>query len=248
MPKRVVLIEHGDGPRDDRVQEYFSRNGFAPEVIRPYRGEPLGRPDGDVVASVVYGGPFDVFETGRHPFLVEEHRWIEDCMKRDIPLLGICQGAQSVAHTLGAWVGPRPGEPHEFGYYPVHPTEAGRDVLPGPLHLAQAHFHEFALPAGCELLAYSETFPRQAVRHGEATYAFQFHAEVTRPGFRRWQDAPWAPYGKPGAQSREEQDALAEAHDAAQHDWFTGFLERLFGRAVAKDAGPDRQIRPLFFR
>ena len=58
---------------------------------------------------------------------------------------------------------------------------------------------------------------------------------MTRAGFRRWQDAPWAAFGKPGAQTRERQDQLAEAHDAAQHAWFMGFLERLFGAACAEE-------------
>lgn len=58
----------------------------------------------------------------------------------------------------------------------------------------------------------------------------QFHPEVTIEGFRRWQNAPWAKYGRPGAQTREEQDALMYGHDARQAEWFYGFLGRLFGK------------------
>ena len=67
------------------------------------------------------------------------------------------------------------------------------------------------------------------MRYGERTYALQFHPEVTRAGVRRWQNHARVPYGKPGVQTREEQDRLGEQHDAAQHDWFMGFLDRLFG-------------------
>ncbi len=95
--------------------------------------------------------------------------------------------------------------------------------------VAQSHFHEFELPEGAERLASSEMFPNQAMRVGESVYALQFHPEVTRTGFRRWQEADWAPYGQPGAQSREEQDALGAVHDDAQHAWFMEFLDRLFG-------------------
>ncbi|CAA9551456.1 MAG: hypothetical protein AVDCRST_MAG79-2735 [uncultured Thermoleophilia bacterium] len=230
---RVVLIRHDDGPPDDRVFTYLASHGFAPDIRRPYAGDRLGRPDGSVVGTVLYGGPFPVFETARHPFLRDEHRWLEACIDRQLPVLGICQGAQSIAATLGARCGPRPGEPHEFGYYRVHPTPAGTSFLPGPLHVAQSHFHEFETPEGGELLAWSDLFPQQAFRYGRSTFALQFHAEVTTEGFRRWQERPGAPYGRPGAQTRAEQDRLMDEHDARQAAWFSGFLGDLFGVAAA---------------
>lgn len=232
MDRRVVLIRHGDDPADDRVVTYFRSKNIEPQIVRPFKGESLGDVDGGVAASVVYGGPFNVFETDAHPFLLDEHRWIEQCIANDVPLLGICQGAQSIAYTLGARCGPRPGEPHEFGYYSIRPTPSGKAFFPDELIVAQAHFHEFELPDGAELLAESDAFPRQAMRYGDNVFALQFHPEVTRAGFRRWQVADWAWYGKPGVQSRETQDALAEAHDDSQHRWFMKFLDTLFARAI----------------
>jgi GMP synthase (glutamine-hydrolysing) len=230
--KRVVLVRHGDDPDDDRVVTYFRAKGIEPEILRPFKGEVLGDVDASVAGSVVYGGPFNVFEEDKHPFLHAEARWIRQCMARGVPLLGICQGAQQIARVLGAEVGPRDGEPTEFGYYEVTPTETGRAYFPERLVVAQSHFHEFQLPPGAEQLAGSALFPRQAFKYGERTFGFQFHAEVTPRCFRRWQEAPWARYGKPGAQTREEQDRLMAAHDLAQHQWFMGFMDTLFEDAV----------------
>ncbi|MGB5559196.1 MAG: glutamine amidotransferase [Paracoccaceae bacterium] len=232
MGGRFVLVEHGHGIMDDRVTMFLRERGVEPMVIRPFAGEALGKVDGSVMGSVVFGGPFSVFEEDRHPFLNDENRWIEQCLIRDVPLLGICQGAQSIAHVLGAWVGPLESDAHEFGYYEVTPTDAGRTLIPRPMHLVQAHFHGFDLPEGAALLATGEVCPHQAFSYGSAL-AFQFHAEVTPAQFRRMQDADWAPYGKPGVQDRAEQDRLMAAHDARQHDWFIGVLERHFDEALA---------------
>jgi GMP synthase (glutamine-hydrolysing) len=97
--------------------------------------------------------------------------------------------------------------------------------------MTQSHFHTFAIPEGAVHLASSPMYPNQAFRLGDKTYGFQFHPEVTIEGFRRWQSTPWAAYGKPGAQTKAEQDALMLAADARQADWFYGFLRKLFGSA-----------------
>lgn len=234
---RIVLIRHGDDPDDDRVVTYFRSKGLEPEIRRPFKGEALGAPDSSVIASVVYGGPFNVFEEEKYPFLHDENRWIEACLGRAIPLLGICQGAQSIAHVLGAPVGPKPGEPCEFGYYEIAPTVAGRAYFPPSLVVAEAHFHEFQIPHGADLLASSAQFPNQAFRYGDKAFGLQFHPEVTAAIFRRWQASPWALYGKEGAQTRARQDELMARHDLAQHYWFMAFLDRLFGAAVAAATG-----------
>lgn len=227
-PKRVVLVSHGDDPPDDRVHTFLVSNGFEPVIRRPFAGETLDTPDGSIAGAVVYGGKYEVYETGKFPFLNDEYRFIDQCMKRGVPLLGICQGAQQIAFHLGATVGPLDGDWSEFGYYRIDPTEAGRDFLPAPIYVSQSHWHTFGIPDGAERLAGSDLFPNQAFRHGPRTYGLQFHSEVTIEGFRRWQRAPWAPYGKPGTQTRTEQDALMHQHDAAQAEWFYGFLGGLF--------------------
>jgi len=233
---RVVLIRHEDDPMDDRVTSFLRGNGIEPEVKRPFHGEPLGSIDGSVAASVIYGGKYSVFEEEHYPFLHQENDWIEQCIGADIPLLGICQGAQSIAHVLGAHVGPKPGQLCEFGYYELMPTQEGMEIIPHSLFVAQSHHHDFQLPAGAKLLARSRGFERQAFSYGPVTFAFQFHPEVTPDGFRRWQNAPWARYGWPGAQSREEQDRLMALHDDNQDRWFKSFLLKFFAPILERAA------------
>jgi len=234
MGKRVILIRHGDDPPDDRVYTHMTLAGFEPILCKPFAGDAVPFADESVVGSVVYGGRFEAYAYDRYPFLRDEARWIEHCMRRNIPLLGICQGAQQIAHVLGAPVGPPADERAEFGYYRVEPTQAGRSFLPEPLYVAQSHFHTFGIPSGAIHLARSELFPNQAFSYGATTFALQFHAEVTIEGFRRWQDQPGTRYDRRGAQTREEQDALMLPYDAAQAKWFYHLLAALFGQPEEK--------------
>ncbi|MEM1200132.1 MAG: glutamine amidotransferase [Pseudomonadota bacterium] len=235
---RIVLIRHSDEPEDDRVVTFFRRQGATIDTIKPFKGEALGEVDGSVAASVVYGGPFNTYEEDKHPFLREENRWIEQCLKHNVPILGICQGAQSMARVLGAYTGPKRGAPCEFGYYEIFPTEAGRAYFPERMVVTQSHFHEFHVPQGAEHLASSETFSYQAFKYGACAYAFQFHAEVTPAGFRRWQQSDRAIQAMPGAQTHAQQDVLMSQHDAAQGAWFMEFMQSHF-QAAAEAAAPQ---------
>ena len=228
MTRKLMLIRHERDPMDDRVTTWAARNGIETLARRPFAGEPLGELDGTISGCVIYGGKYEAYATEKFPFLKDEARWIEACMANGVPLLGICQGAQQIAHVLGATVGPLENGVCEFGYYPIRPTEAGKSILPATIHVTQSHFHTFGLASGAELLASSDLFPNQAFRCGETTYGFQFHAEVTIEGFRRWQ-ATSSNFGKVGAQDRAEQDALMHVHDAAQAAWFYNFLNGFFG-------------------
>lgn len=228
MTRKLILIRHGDEPDDDRVHSFALMNGLQPETYRPFRGDKLPEIAPDMAGTVIFGGKQAAEDDANCPYLADELAWIAACRKADLPMLGICLGAQLIIRHLGGRVGALNGAVHEFGYFPVTPTEAGRDFLPGPLHVTEAHYHTFTLPEGVELLATGAQYVNQAFRHGPRIYGVQFHPECTIEIFRRWQNSDWAPYGKPGAQTRAEQDRLMAEHDAAQSEWFNGFLSRLF--------------------
>ena len=228
MTARVRLVRHGKGPADDRVVSHLLMNGYEVDIRRPFEGDTLGEVDGDIAGTVVFGGNYNSFDTEMHPFLKEEYRWIEAALKADIPLVGICQGAQMLARHLGAWAGPLDPEVYEFGMYEIRPTEAGRHFLPEPLMMFQAHYHTFDLPEGAVHLAESDYFPNQAFSMGDKVFGLQFHAEQTIDSFRRWQQSDDNYLGKPGAQSLAEQKTLMAEHDEAQAAWFFRFFSTLF--------------------
>ena len=100
MRNELVLIRHSDEPADDRVFTYARMNGLVPIEKFPFRGDRLGEPTENTLGTVVYGGMFNVFEEEKHPFLHEENRWIRACMDANLPVLGLCQGAQQIARVF----------------------------------------------------------------------------------------------------------------------------------------------------
>jgi GMP synthase (glutamine-hydrolysing) len=145
-------------------------------------------------ALVVLGGPMNVAETDRHPHLLTECRLIEEALAQRIPVLGICLGAQLLAHVLGARVAPA-GRP-EIGWYPIRPRTpaAAADPVMHPLDaelpVFQWHSYGFDIPAGAVHLAESDDCPGQAMGYDDIAWGFQFHLELDESLIRRWLNSP----------------------------------------------------------
>jgi len=142
---------------------------------------------------VVLGGPMSVNDASRLPHLGTEMKLIEEAMKRNLPVLGICLGAQLIAKTLGADV--YPNKEKEIGWYHLAPTkEAGRDSLFAAFRetemIFQWHGETFNIPHGASHLATSSRCGNQAFRYGMNVYGLQFHLEVDEPMIRRWLRVP----------------------------------------------------------
>ena len=228
MNKKILLLEHHDNPWDDLATIYLSQFGFELELCCPSKGDSLPANIRDYHGVVIYGGEPNVTELDNYPYLKDEIRWIRQAIEADLLMLGICLGAQLIAHCLGARVQGHELGLCEFGYYKIKPTAAGQSCFPAPMYVTQAHFQQFELPEGATLLARGEHFPNQAFRYGQHIFGVQFHPEVSAQTFRRWQDSDWAYYGHPGAQSRSEQDAILPHADPIQGIWFHRFLDGLF--------------------
>ncbi len=137
---------------------------------------------------IVLGGPIGVYEQNIYPFLTEELRIVERRLASGRPLIGICLGAQLIAHALGSPV--YPGEAKEIGFAPLTLTQAGRASPLAPLgpEIAVLHWHgdTFDLPQGAERLASTAITPNQAFRVGDAVLGLQFHIEADLAEIERW--------------------------------------------------------------
>ncbi len=158
-------------------------------TVEPLTGAPL--PSHDEVAGVlVMGGPMNVDEVERYPGLAAEREWLAKAVGRQMPILGICLGAQLLARALGAAV--RAGEGPEIGFTPVEIHDA-TDPTVGALapETTVLHWHGdvFDLPDGAVSLASSTKTEHQAFRHGNA-WGLLFHAEAGAALIEKWLAEP----------------------------------------------------------
>ena len=134
------------------------------------------------------GGPMNVYEEQRYPFLRDETRFLQEAAARDLPVLGICLGAQMIAKAAGAAVTKNRVE--EVGWGTVSLTGEGLADplfrgLPATLPVFQWHGDTFGIPAGGTLLATGEDCHHQALRF-RRSYGLQFHLEADRALLAEW--------------------------------------------------------------
>lgn len=135
---------------------------------------------------IILGGPIGVYEITDYPFLQQEIDLLKVRLEKNLPTIGICLGAQLIAHALGAKV--YAGHTKEIGWSTLSLADAVHHPLVALADTTVLHWHgdTFDLPAEAELLASSDLYPNQAFRVGPHILALQFHAEVAADSLEKW--------------------------------------------------------------
>ena len=191
--RKLLVFQHAPSEPLGVLDPMLRRAGFRIRYVNFFR-EPAAQPDVERYNGlIVLGGPMHADQTAAHPHLVTEIRAIREALRLQIPVLGICLGAQLLAAALGASV--RPNPVREIGWYRLQCTDAaGADPLfchlPGAAHVFQWHAYTFDLPQGAVHLASTPTCRNQAFRFGELAYGLQFHLEANEAQIQRWLRIP----------------------------------------------------------
>lgn len=222
--RRILIILHQEHSTPGRLGRLLRASGYTLDVRRPRFGEPLPKTLADHIGVIIFGGPMSVND--EEDWLRREIDWIAIPLREEKPLLGICLGAQMLARHLGHCVRPHPQGRVEVGYYPIHPTEQGRQVCtcPFPKRVYQWHREGFELPNGAILLAKGQDFEAQAFRYGQTAYGFQFHPEATLAMMCRWSITCPERMVSPGAHPRHRHIEGWLRHDGAVSRWSSAFL------------------------
>jgi GMP synthase-like glutamine amidotransferase len=183
---RALVIQPDEEELPGLVGAALVERGFRLEshVIQPDLHRPEGSADFPALGShdliVITGSPWSVYDEPIASWVEALLEHLREAVSRDIPLLGICFGAQAMAAALGGVV--TKGQSSEFGWYSIDSTEP---VLCGPWF--EFHQDVFTVPEGASELARTEVGP-QAFSVGRSL-AVQFHPEIDSEQLLRWYES-----------------------------------------------------------
>lgn len=184
----IIVFQHSDIGEPGRLGITLRDHGFKLDIRRLDIDPIRIPPDYDDVHGVIsLGGPQNPDDDGiaHDPWLQAEINYLRGAHERELPVVGVCLGAELIALALGGAV-TRMNRP-EYGFAPLHINPAGQveTILAGiawehpQLHLHSCHVS--TLPRDATLLASTDACKVQAFKAGIRTYAFQFHFECDRP-------------------------------------------------------------------
>lgn len=226
MAGSVLVVKHVPWEGPHRIGEALIAAGLDLDVCCTLDGDKLPRLD-EIAGAVFMGGPMNVDDTDEHAGLLVEREWLGEAIETDLPILGVCLGAQLIALAAGADV--TPGDSPEIGWAPVTVHDAADRLAQ---HLAPEtdvlHWHGdvLELPPAAELLASSSRTAVQGFRIRNA-WGFLFHAEADLALAELWM----------GETSMRDEAVAALGESGAG---------RILGEAAEQDARIRERTGPLF--
>jgi GMP synthase-like glutamine amidotransferase len=172
-------------------------------------------------AMIVMGAPWSVYGDEVAPWIDDALDAIREAVARNVPILGICFGAQAFAHAMGGRA--RRADDHEVGWREVQ-TDYPTLIPTGPWFMW--HGDTFDLPPGATAVA-STPVGVQAFTMGPHI-CVQFHPEATPDMVAGWlahSDADFRRAGIDPADVLEEtrrREPEAQARATALVDRFLG--------------------------
>lgn len=97
---RIHFFQHVPFESPGKIAGWAQSRGHGVSGTRSFAGETP--PDvGEYDCLVVMGGPMSVHDDAAYPWLTGEKRALELSMERGKAVVGVCLGAQLIAHVLG---------------------------------------------------------------------------------------------------------------------------------------------------
>lgn len=182
-PLRIHYLQHVPFEGLGYIETWVAANKHILTATKFY--ESCNLPDlDDIDWLIVLGGPMGVYDEDKYNWLATEKQYIKKAIDSKKMVLGICLGAQLIAHCLGAAI--LPALHKEIGWFPVANTnETENTAWFNTLFLSKPkvfHWHgdQFEIPPNATPnLLISAANKNQAFCYKNHVIGLQFHLEVT---------------------------------------------------------------------
>lgn len=128
----------------------------------------------DLDLLVIMGGPMGVSDIAEYSWLQPEMEFVKSVLHAGKKVLGVCLGAQIMAHVLGGKVTRNPLR--EIGWFPV---QSNSDWFPKEFIAFHWHGETFSIPPHATPLCSSVACANQAFLWEGRAIGLQFHLETT---------------------------------------------------------------------
>ncbi|MET0067951.1 MAG: type 1 glutamine amidotransferase [Candidatus Thiodiazotropha sp.] len=184
--KPIRIFRHLVCQNPGFLGDYLQQQGIPWEMVCVDEAHPVELKVDDASALVFMGAGVSVND--RLPWMGGELDLMHRALDCDVPILGVCFGAQMLSQALNGSV--YRGEEMEIGWHPVslcrqHDETGWLTGLPDEFMVFQWHADTFSLPAGCRPLIESDCYPHQAFALGDHL-GLQFHLEMTEAMVKSW--------------------------------------------------------------
>ena len=126
FPDTIYAIQHLAFEDLGALEDVFYQLGYR---VRYFEAgvDDLTKAFGHKGLTIILGGPIGVYESDDYPFLQKEIDLLKERLKQNLPTIGICLGAQLIAHALGAKV--YAGHQKEIGWSTLKISDTENNLL-----------------------------------------------------------------------------------------------------------------------
>jgi GMP synthase-like glutamine amidotransferase len=183
---KIHYLQHVPFENPGYLMKVFADQGHTLSHTELFAGESLPPLD-SFDWLVVMGGPMGIFDENKYNWIAPEKHFIKTAIDGEKMVLGICLGAQFIAHVLGARV--FANDHREIGWFDLTPSaEILRtplaEVFAEPMPAFHWHGDTFDIPDGAIPIGSTRACKNQGFVFENNVVALQFHLETTEESAR----------------------------------------------------------------